>query len=181
MKMKKVVCSLLAAVMASTMLFPMTAFAAEADTSEEDNDVYQIQEIQMTREEFEQLEYVEGENNMLPGGITPYSTGLITSTRLDIARGGTSSIIIYTTTGCASTVTKCGFTEIKLQRRKTSSDKWDTSFTYSDQYVNTNYFNNVYQITVANNYQYRVEATHYAYKNWLSTQKIKNTTSYLVY
>lgn len=177
MKLKKVICGLLAAVMMSAVMCPLTAFAAEKDAPATEAEPI-VTPIAITREEFEQLEYVEGENNFEQNPMLRAS-GLINEIKLDMARSSSNIFIIYATTGCIPEVTKCGFTKIIVQRRVNSSQAWSNYITLEDLYVNGSYYEEGHHCAITPGYQYRVTAVHYAYRNLFSTQKIDNSTPYM--
>lgn len=175
MKLKKVFCGLLAAMMAGVMLCPMTAMAIDAQEADAPIAV----EVQMTREEFEQLEYVEGINNT--GDIMPLATGLITRCKLDMGRGGSTIVTVYAGTDSIPEVSKCGFTELRLQRRINANYAWENYWSRTDLFEETQSFSRVYDVYITPGYQYRLYGVHYAYKNIFSTQKIENSTSYMTF
>lgn len=175
MKLKKVFCGLLAAMMAGVMLCPMTAMAIDAQEADAPIAV----EVQMTREEFEQLEYVEGINNS--SDIMPLATGLISNYKLNMARSGSNIITIHSLTECGSEVSKCGFTEIRLQRRINANYDWQNYWSQTDIFINSNIYERFTDVYITPGYQYRLYGVHYAYKNIFSTQKIENSTSYMTF
>lgn len=177
MKLKKVICGLLAAVMMSAVMCPLTAFAAEKDAPATEAEPI-VTSTAITREEFEQLEYVEGENNFEQNPMLRAS-GLINERKLDMARSSSNIIIVYATTGCIPEVSKCGFTEIIVQRRISSNQAWSNYITLEDKYTNSCHFETTYNMGITPGYQYRVTGVHYAYRNLFSTQKIDNSTPYM--
>lgn len=160
--MKKYLSIILSAVIAITCLIPFTAFA-------EDNTEY---DAEFTQAEFESLEHVYAVS------IQPYSSGLITSHRLGIAKNSNNLVISGFTQG-NDEVIKCGFTKVVIQRKASSSASWSNYKTFNDLYSESTYYKLSKSVPVESGYQYRVTATHYAKKSLFSTQKIDATTGYL--
>lgn len=107
---------------------------------------------------------------------SPRATGLIHTYGIGVTSSG-SSLIIAGKTLCNSDVTKCGFTIVTVQHRKSSQYSWTDYRTYEDLYLNNTAYTLGKTISVATGYQYRVTCTHYAKKNILTTQKINNTSN----
>ena len=105
--MKKYLSLFLAALMLFSCIIPFSAFAAEST----EDDAY------FTQAEFEALEYLEAEY------MQTRATGLITSKRLAIAKSGSNLVISGYTYG-TSEVSKVGFTEVTIQRKKSSATSW---------------------------------------------------------
>lgn len=146
-------------------LIPFNAYATENSKNDE---------IYFTQEEFELLEH------MYAVSAQPYATGLITSYQLGIAKNG-SNLAIYGYTNGTSDVKKIGFTEVVIQRKKTSESKWSDYITYKSLYSDGYKYTLSKSVAVESGYQYRVTAVHYAKKSLLSTQKIEATTGYLTF
>lgn len=123
-------------------------------------------------EDFEKLEHVDSESNM----ISTCTSGLITTKTLSLAKSG-SNLIIKATTKGSTDVKKCGFTYIKLQQYK--NGKWVDYKTFEDIYNESATCTVTKFIAAASGYKYRVVAEHYAKKSLLSTEKISNITSSL--
>lgn len=160
--MKKNLSVFLTILMAICCLTPSYAFAAV--NSEFDSE--------FTQQEFESLEHTYAVS------IQPYSTGLITNHTLGIAKSGNNLLITGYTKG-SSSVVKCGFTKVIVQRRASSSASWSNYKTFNDLYSESNYYKISKSVPVDKGYQYRVTATHYAKKSLFSTQKIDATTGCL--
>ena len=162
--MKKVIKSIFLVCLSILMMIPTVAFGAEEEIAD-------WEDIILSQEEFERI-------------VSPYeksnsyarTTGLIQLYAIAIEKSG-SNLIIAGKTYCTGDVVKCGFTEVKIQRRKNSSYSWSNYLSYSDMYDND--FSYVFpkKLTPATGYQYRVTCTHYAKKNILSTEKISNTSN----
>lgn len=161
--MKKLISLLL--VVFTLALPSFSAFAAVGGEAASDD--YYISD-----EDFAKLEHVDSESNF----ISTYSSGLIQTTTLSLAKSG-STLIIKATTKGSDAVKKCGFTYIKLQQYKNGS--WVNYKTYEDVYKESTSCTVTKSISAAKGYKYRVVAQHYAKKSLLSTEKISNSTSTL--
>lgn len=167
--MKKLISLLL---VAFTLAIPnLTAFAGDKVKTNVEPLAYNCY---ISDSDFNELEHVDAVNN----GISTYSTGLITAKRLSLAKDGNNLIINANTIGI-DTVSKCGFTYIKLQQYKNGS--WVDYKTFNDLYSESNFYSVKKSIAVTKGYNYRLVAQHYAKKNILSTEKINNTTSSLAF
>lgn len=161
--MKRVLKSISFILLALVMLVPTTAFAAEEEVPE-------WQDITMSDEELDEF-------------LAPYmvdntmsrASGLIAAYGIAIQKSGTS-LKIAGKTSCVSGVTKCGFTEVIVQRRLRSTDSWSQYTKYTDLYSNTTGYSLTKTISVPSGYQYRISCTHYA-KKILSTEKIPNISN----
>ncbi len=161
--MKKHLSIILALLVIILCFAPCTALAS----NNEDN-------IIISDEEFDLLEHVEGSY------IETRTTGLIVDKKLVIAKSG-SNLVISGYTICTSSVVKCGFTKVVIQRKKSSETSWTNYKIYNDLFSDSNTYNFSKSVAVTSGYQYRVTATHYAKKSLLSTQKIDVTTGYLTF
>lgn len=161
--MKRVLKSISFILLALVMLVPTTAFAAEEEVPE-------WQDITMSDEELDEF-------------LAPYmvdntmsrASGLIAYYGIAIQKDGTS-LKIAGKTSCVSGVTKCGFTEVIIQRRLRSTDSWSQYDKYTDIYSNSTLKTLTKTITPPSGYQYRITCTHYA-KKILSTEKIANISN----
>lgn len=161
--MKRVLKSISLILLACIMLVPTTAFA---DVEE----VPEWQDITLSEEEMDEI-------------LSPYmvdntmsrASGLITYYGIAIQKSGTS-LKIAGKTNCASGVTKCGFTQVIVQRRQKSTDDWSQYAKYTDLYSNATGYSLTKTITPPSGYQYRISCTHYA-KKVLSTEKIPNISN----
>lgn len=161
--MRRVLKSISLILLALVMLVPTTAFAAEEEIPE-------WQDITMSDEEIDEF-------------LAPYmvdnsmsrASGLIVAYGMGIQKSG-SNLNIVGKTNCASGVTKCGFTEVIIQRRARSTDSWSQYTKYTDLYSNSAGYVLTKTITPPSGYQYRVTCTHYA-KKILSTEKIPNISN----
>lgn len=161
--MKRVLKSISFILLALVMLVPTTVFAAEEEVPE-------WQDITMSDEEIDEF-------------LAPYmvdntmsrASGLITAYGMSIQKSGTNLKIVGKTI-CASGVTKCGFTEVIVQRRLRSTDSWSQYTKYTDLYSSSTVYALAKTITPPSGYQYRVTCTHYA-KKILSTEKIPNISN----
>lgn len=107
------------------------------------------------------------------------ATGLITSYSLNLSKSGTT-LYITGNTRCISDVVKCGFKDLVVQRRKTSSDSWSDYYDYGNVYADVSVANFDTALVVASGYQYRVSCKHYAKKSLLSTQSVSNTSNIVI-
>lgn len=103
-------------------------------------------------------------------------SGLIATYYIGISASGTNLSIVAKIV-CKSEVVKCGFKEIVVQRRKSSSDSWANYFSYKDIYVDGSSYNYAKTVPVSKGYQYRATCKHYAKKSLLSTQTIDSTSN----
>lgn len=101
---------------------------------------------------------------------------LITSYGLGLTNNGTT-LTIFGRTNCAADIVKCGFKNLVVERRKTSSDSWEEYYDYGNVYVDAASANLSTTLSVASGYQYRISCKHYAKKNILSVQTIANTSN----
>lgn len=163
--MKKIVRLLILSCLIATCLIPNVAFAAVGTSQPE------WQDVTLTDEEFDAILSLNPNNE-----ITPYATGLITGKNIAVSKSGNTLIIVGKTQG-SSDVTKCGFSEVTIQRRKNANSSWSDYQTYKDLYSESKSYQLAKRVTVSSGYQYRVTCTHYAKKNIFSTQKIDNTSN----
>lgn len=94
---------------------------------------------------------------------------------LGIAKDNNDLLITGSTTG-SSSVVKCGFTKVVIQRRTSSSASWTNYKTFTDLYDDDNRYQLSKKVPVTSGYQYRVTATHYAKKSLLQTEKYDSST-----
>lgn len=107
-------------------------------------------------------------NSRVTGLIFSYSLGLLSS-------GNT--LEISGLTQCSIDVVKCGFKNLTVERRKTSSDSWEDYYEFGNVYREATAAGLSTSLLVASGYQYRVTCKHYAKKNILSVQTISNTSN----
>lgn len=103
------------------------------------------------------------------------ATGLILSYSLHLTKTGTT-LNISGLTNASTSVVKCGFKDLTIQRRKTSAYDWEDYYEYGNIYVDSTYANLSTTLVVASGYQYRISCKHYAKKSLLVTQSISNTS-----
>ena len=106
------------------------------------------------------------------------AAGLILKGSIIVLKDG-RNMIIQGTTSCVTSVVKCGFSKLVIQRRSTSSDSWSTFTTYEDFYADDYVYDLDKSLYCPTGFQYRVVATHYAKKNIFSTQKMENISGIL--
>lgn len=104
------------------------------------------------------------------------ATGLITSYGLNISNSGTTLNISGRTSGSVDVV-KCGFKNLTVERRKTSSDSWQDYYEYGNVYRDATVATLTTSLVVESGYQYRVSCKHYAKKSILSVETISNTSN----
>ena len=104
------------------------------------------------------------------------ATGLIHSYSLSLSKTG-SALNIYAKTYCNSEVVKCGFKNLVIERKKSSSSSWSEYYDYGDLYIDANTAAYSATIVVESGYQYRLSCKHYAKKSLLVTQSISNTSN----
>lgn len=103
-------------------------------------------------------------------------TGLIFSYSLALASSD-NTLEIAGLTQCSIDVVKCGFKDLTVERRKTSSDSWEDYYEFGNVYRETTAAVLSTTLAVASGYQYRVTCKHYAKKNILSVQTVSNTSN----
>lgn len=162
--MKRVVKTLFLICLSFIMMIPTVAFGAEEEIAD-------WEDITLSQEEFDSIMSPYEKSN-----AQARTVGLILAYGVALDKSG-SSLIVAGKTICDGVVIKCGFSEVKIQRRKNSSYSWSTYLTYSDMYSDSFSYTFSKKLTPATGYQYRVTCVHYAKKNILSTEKISNTSS----
>lgn len=103
-------------------------------------------------------------------------SGLITSYGLSLETSGTT-LKIYGQTHATQEVSKCGFKNLVIQRRASSSASWQDYYDYGNVYADGSAANLSTTLSVASGYQYRISCKHYAKKSLLVTQSISNTSN----
>lgn len=111
----------------------------------------------------------------------PNASGLILSYTLNIARQGNTTLIITGDTDCNTSVVRCGFKSLIVERRLNSSTSWSEYYNYGNVYVDKNNAHFYDELSVDPGYQYRVTCKHYAKKNFLNTQSISNTSNIVTF
>lgn len=104
------------------------------------------------------------------------ATGLITNYSISATLTGTTLNISGKTIG-SSSVVKCGFKSVIVERRSSDSSDWEEYTEYSDLYSDSTSYTLTEQLTVSSSYQYRVTCVHYAKKNIFSVEKIENVSN----
>lgn len=116
--------------------------------------------------------------------VDPMATGLIKRSDLSLSKTS-AQLIISAITEADVSVTKCGFTYIKLQRLLSGSWTDYSEYCYYDQYNNTKIKEFTKTISAPKGYTYRVICEHYAEKPRLaiftSSEKIYNETTSLYF
>lgn len=161
--MKRITFLLILICLISILLTPTTAFAS-VDIEQQD-----WEDIILSNEKFEQI-LLQNSNNL----ISTSATDLIEGHSIGISKKNSTLIVVGFTQVRSST--KCGFSTVTIQRRKTSSSSWSTYKTYTNLYNTTTFYRLSKSLSVPTGYQYRVTCTHYAKKN-TTTQKINATSN----
>lgn len=162
--MKKFIQLIIMCCLVLSIFIPITALASVGDEQSE------LQDIHLSKSEFNEIT----SNN----SISTYSTGLIQSHSISVSAKG-NKLILAGYTRCISTVAKCGFTNVTIQQKKSSSTSWTEYNTFGDFLKDSSSYTLTKSITVGTGYQYRVSVTHYAKRNIFSTEKI-NAVSNIV-
>lgn len=163
--MKRIINTLVAFSLLFAFLIPQNAYASD------NTDAPEWTDISISDSEFEAI-LENNPNNQ----ISTCSSGLIDTYSIAVSKSS-GNLIVVGKTACISDVTKCGFKEVIIQRRKNSSSSWSNYKTYDDLYADSYIYRLSKSIAVASGYQYRVTCTHYAKKNLFSTQKIDNVSN----
>ncbi len=109
------------------------------------------------------------------------ASGLIYHYNLAASKKDSTTMIIEGSTVCDPVVVKCGFKNLKVQRRANSSSSWSDFYDYGNVYFDTNAAAIARDLPVDPGYQYRVTCKHYAKKNILNTQSISNTSNIVTF
>lgn len=115
------------------------------------------------------------------GGDETKASGLIFNYDLTAVKDNSTTLIVYGTTSCDPVVVKCGFKNLKVQRRSNSSSSWSDFYDYGNVYFDSNYASIARDLPVDPGYQYRITCKHYAKKNILNTQSISNTSNIVTF
>jgi hypothetical protein len=109
------------------------------------------------------------------------TSGLIYRYNLSLSKKNNTTVIINGLTDCDPVVVKCGFKNLKVQRRANSSSSWTDYHDYGNDYIDS--FTNAIckELSVDPGYQYRATCIHYAKKNILNTQTISNTSNVVTF
>ncbi len=105
------------------------------------------------------------------------ASGLIGSYGLTLSAKTNSTLLIEGFTGCSPEVVKCGFKDLTVQRRKTTSDAWKDYYEYGNVYREATAAGLSTTLAVESGYQYRIYCKHYAKKNIFSVETISNTSN----
>lgn len=104
------------------------------------------------------------------------ASDLILGYALSLEKTGTT-LKIYGQTYCDLDAVKCGFKNLVIQYRASSSDSWKEYHDYGNVYIEARAANLSTTLTAARGYQYRISCKHYAQRNFLSVQTIANTSN----
>ena len=103
-------------------------------------------------------------------------SGLIVTYYIGVSGSG-SSLTIGAKMTCKTDVVKCGFKDITIQKRKSSTASWENYFSYKEIYADRSANTYAKTVTVPTGYQYRAVCKFYAKKNILSTQTLEATSN----
>ncbi len=109
------------------------------------------------------------------------ASGLIYQYNLAAAKENNTTLYIEGFTDCDPVVVRCGFKNLKVQRRANTSSSWSDYYDYGNVYEDTDYAAIARDLPVDPGYQYRVTCKHYAKKNILNTQTISNTSNVVTF
>lgn len=104
------------------------------------------------------------------------ASNLINSYGLSLTKSG-NTLYLEGATQCALEVVKCGYKDLTVQRRKTTSDAWKDYYEYGNVYAEATAAYLSTTLVVESGYQYRIYCKHYAKKNILSVETITNTSN----
>lgn len=104
------------------------------------------------------------------------ASGLILAYGLSLTKTA-NSLYIEGITNCSPEVVKCGFKDLTVQRRKTTSDAWKDYYEYGNVYRDATAAFLSTTLAVESGYQYRIYCKHYAKKNIFSVETITNTSN----
>ena len=105
------------------------------------------------------------------------ASGLIGSYGLTLTTKANSTLYLEGLTNCSPEVVKCGFKDLTVQRRKTTSDAWKDYYEYGNVYAEATAAGLSTTLAVESGYQYRIYCKHYAKKNIFSVETISNTSN----
>lgn len=108
---------------------------------------------------------------------TSRASGLILSYGLTLSTKAGSSLYLEGRTNCTPEVVTCGFKNLTVQRRATSSDSWKDYYEYGNVYRDATAAGLSTTLAVESGYQYRIYCKHYAKKNIFSVETITNTSN----
>ena len=125
--MKRIINTLVVFSLLFAFFIPQIAYASD------NTDAPEWTDISISECEFEAI--LENNPNNQISKRSTRSTGLIDTYSIAVSKSG-SNLLIAGRTSCISDVTKCGFKEVVIQRRKNSSSSWSDYKTYDDLYTN---------------------------------------------
>ncbi len=160
--MKKTVKIIFAMILCTLSMFNFHAFALEEAPVE-------ITDIKISQEEINEMKnkgfvYDAAENG-------ERATGLIILCTISI-NDDFSLLQAVGSIECVSSVVKCGFKDIIVQKRASSSSSWVKHYQFDDELTESNEHSLVKAVTTDLGYQYRVVCTFYAKKNFFSVETI---------
>lgn len=147
------------------MMIPSTAYASD--------NIPDLNESVLTDEEIERIVSPYEKNYS-----TASTDGLIDLYVIAVQKSG-SYLLVAAKTVCSTDVVKCGYTEIRIQRRTGIRNSWSDYIVYEDLYKNSCSYIFGSKIKPQSGYQYRATCIHYAKKSLLSTEKINDSSNYV--
>lgn len=117
----------------------------------------------------------------LDDGDGTLASGLIFQYYLVLSKKNSTTLNVAGLTDCDGVVVKCGYKNLKVQRRASSSDSWTDYYDYGNLYLDTFVYHLSRNLTVDPGYQYRAVCKHYAKKNILNIQTISNTSNIVTF
>lgn len=145
------------------MMIPSTAYASD--------DITDVSKSALSDEEIERI-------------VAPYekdystasTAGLIDMYVIAVEKSG-SYLLVAAKTVCGIDVVKCGYTEIRIQRRQSNRNSWSDYIVYEDLYRDSSSYVFGSKIRPQSGYQYRATCIHYAKKSIFSTEKINDSSN----
>lgn len=159
--MKKLLKTALVVFLCIASLVPMKSFAV-------DGEKIQWQDIDLPESEIQRILALNPQDN-----TSSRATDLILTYNIGIDKSDSTTLNLVAKIFCTVSVVKCGFKEVVLQRRATTSSPWSDYLVYKQVYNDYSSHLMARAITVQAGYQYRAVCTFYAKKSLLVTQKIQ--------
>lgn len=166
--MKKIIRSIFILTLCLLSLFNVEAFALE------NNDI-EVENIVLSQEEI---------NEILAKG----NTYTAKNRAADLIMAATVAINndfkllqFVGSMNCSPVVVKCGFEDIIVQRRATSSEPWSFYYQFDDDIADGIVKTTIKAVTTNTGYGYRVICTAYAKKSLFSVQRVSLTTNIIAW
>ncbi len=166
--MKRIIKSTLVLTLCLISLFNVHAFALEK------NDI-EVQDIFLSQDEINEI-LAKGNTYTAP----ERATGLILDGAFSI-NNDYKLLQFVALMDCGTEVVRCGFEDIIVQRRASSSDSWSFYYQFDDDIVDYCSHSTIKAVTTVKGYEYRVICTLYAKKNFFSVQRINVETNIIAW